>query len=68
MDLDKQIGARLQRYREKASIKPETAAIVVDLSVAQYLECERGVRRLKALQLVRLCRLLEISVLSLFQD
>src|SRR6185437_13520499 len=59
--VDEYVAARLRTKRRELKISREAAARALKVSVAQFDRLERGLVRIKARQIERLCALLEVT-------
>ena len=66
--MDKEIGAKLRKFRRQASMSIEEAARICNLTFGAYQDCEAGNRRLTAAALVKLCSELGVPVVQIFKD
>ncbi len=65
-ELKKQIGERLKESRKAAGYSQERVAQILNMTQQQYSRFENGLYELNYLQIIKLCKLYDITADYLF--
>ena len=66
--VDQHVGARVKRFRTLQGMSSEAAASACKLDLQSYNNCEAGLRRFTAAELVNLCAALDVTVSEIFAN
>ncbi len=66
--VDQQVGARVEKFRTLRGISSDAAARVCKLDLQSYKNCEAGLRRFTAAELVNLCAALDVTLSEIFAN
>ena len=67
-ELDKHLGEKLRFYRTLRNISQNSLAQSLDLSFQQIQKYEKGTNRISASRLYKISKILDVSLLSFFND
>jgi transcriptional regulator with XRE-family HTH domain len=62
------IGQRIKKLREAKGITQETMAIQLDVTQSNYGRLEKDDRRLNVVKLLKIARILDLNICSLFTE
>jgi transcriptional regulator with XRE-family HTH domain len=64
--LDVIIGRRVRDLRKSAKVRPAEVAADMDLSISDYEQAERGLRRFRAIELFSIAQRLGVEMSDIF--
>jgi len=62
------IGQRIKKLREERNITQEAMAIQLDVTQSNYGRLEKDDRRLNVVKLLKIVRILDVNIMSLFGE
>jgi transcriptional regulator with XRE-family HTH domain len=62
------IGQRIKKLREERNITQEAMALQLDVTQSNYGRLEKDDRRLNVVKLLKIVRILDVNILSLFGE